>query len=225
MDAVTIKYCLSLVKDNKDLVEILFYLVTGGSVVVGLKSWKQELRGRSKYDVAKNVIAGAYRVRDAINEARSPFMVAGEWEKRERDQHEPESEKRVHDSYYAYANRFKRVIDALSQWYTSVVEAEALFGEEARKKIQAVYSSAQRLRAAIDIHHRNEFQAAKSHLIREESASTAKFHKQNDNIIWGVHPGIGKPDEDKSYLDDGGFQVDLDSAVDGIKKYFEAFVK
>jgi hypothetical protein len=209
----------------KDITESLFYIITGGAVVVGLRGWKKELKGKGKYEAAKNVIAGAYRVRDAINETRSPLMVSGEWEGRQRDQSEPENEKGVHDSYYAYANRFKRVIDALSQWYPAVVEAEALFGEEARKKIEAVNSSARNLRAAIDIHHRNVFQAATSRLIREESASTAKFHRQNDNIIYGVHPGMGKPDEDKSYLDDGGFQKGLDSAVNGIREYFSKYIK
>jgi len=206
----------------KDIVETLFYIITGSAVVVGLWGWKKELRGRSKYDAAKNVIAGAYRVRDAINTTRSPFMSGGEYADRQGPADEPKEEKDIRDSLYAYSKRYESVANAVSQWYPAVVEAEALFGEEARNKIKALLKSAGILKGAIETYHRNVLRTAQSYLIQQPPN---KFQGQCTNIIFTLHPGLANSDEDRANFDDGGFQVDLDTAVDGIRKHFEKFIK
>lgn len=80
MDPAAVDYWRSVVKDT---VEIAFYVVTGSVVVLGLRSWRRELKGRARYEVAKNIIAGAYRVRDAIDNTRAFMMTPAEWADRE----------------------------------------------------------------------------------------------------------------------------------------------
>lgn len=211
---------------TKETVEIIFYVVAIIGVIVGLKGWKKELRGRARYEAAKNVIAGAYRVRDAINNARPMMMSSAEWADREQGADEVEPEKSVRNTLHAYAKRYEAVATAQSQWYPAVVEAEALFGEDARKKIKELYVSAQKLRLAIESYHRKEIRAARSYSIREEHKPD-RFHQQCANIIFGTHPGLATTEEDRksTFYDDDGFQQHLDSAVLGIKEHFEECMK
>jgi hypothetical protein len=52
---------------TKDLAAPIFYLATIIIAIIGLFKWKKELRGRTRYEIAIDVIVGAYRIRDAIN--------------------------------------------------------------------------------------------------------------------------------------------------------------
>lgn len=212
MNPATVNY-LSVVKE---IVEVIFYLVTGAAVVIGLNSWRKELRGRARYEVAKNIIAGAYRIRDSINNARSMMMFPAEWADHEKSPNESGRETQVKNSWYGYARRYESVANAQSQWYPAVVEAEALFGEDARKKIEDLYYSVQTFKAAIEMYHQYEMSV---------DEPSDHVHKQVRNIIMGIHQGRNKSGEAKPLSDDNGFQEQLDSAVLGIKDYFSVFIK
>lgn len=110
-----------------------------------------------------------------------------------------------------------------------VVEAEALFGEEAKQKVMSLHISAQRLKLAIEMHHRDEMRPAMRHQLKmeEEQKPGGSIHQQNFNIINGIHPGMmkGEGEERYSFYDDDGFQGKLDSAVLGIREYFSVFIK
>ena len=67
----------------KYVVEILFFVVSGYVIFVGLRTWRREMVGKNKYSCAKNVIVGTYQLRDSINQCRSPFMHPVEWAERE----------------------------------------------------------------------------------------------------------------------------------------------
>ena len=178
------------------------------------------------YEAARNVIAGAYRVRDAINNVRSSYMFDEEWANRKQGPDEPNYETNARNSYYAYMNRYKSVENALYQWYPAIVEAEALFvDEDARKRIESLAFSARRLKAAIDIYHRDKVDVAKSSPAIAEQKVRDPIFRQNSNIVYGNHPGIVRTEENKADFNDDGFQAHLDSAVMGIKEYFQPHIK
>ena len=187
----------------KDMIELLFYLATGIAVIIGLWSWKKELKGRTRYEAAKNVIAGAYRVRDAINNARAPLMVPAEWENREQVTFESEKEQQARNSFYGYTKRYERVVEALSQWYPAVVEAEALFQDQARKILESLYHSAQKLKTAIEIVHQDLLNPMKCNDMESYQKSLQQFR----NIVFGFHSGLAKEKGNSVDLyDDDGFQ-------------------
>jgi hypothetical protein len=49
--------------------------------------------------------------------------------------------------------KYQSVTDGLSRWYPAVIQAEALFGTEAKEKIDKLYSSVTKLFAAIKAYH------------------------------------------------------------------------
>ena len=199
-------------ENAKIIIETVFYCVTGTAVLVGLGTWKAALKGRAKYNTAKNVIAGAYRVRDAIKACQSPMMTPGEWASREASENETENEKDTYNSHYAYSRRFDHVIDEVSAWYPSIVESEALFGPGARELTEKIEHAARRLRTAIDMHHRT--------LLRHEERL-----KEIENILYGINPSMASENQGDPFFQDDGFQKNIDEAIEGVRDFFIPFIR
>ena len=100
----------------------------------------------------------------------------------------------------------------VSELYPVLVEAEAVFGDEARESFDALIKMTNRLWAAIWLYHQGLAQQWKN-----PSGPNNKY----GNIIFGINefecPNLevdGKP------VDDDNFRRDLDLAMQGIKEYF-----
>lgn len=195
----------TFLENGRNLVQIVFQLIASYVAIVGLRSWIIQLKGKTEYEAAKNVIVGAYRIRDEIKRCRSAFMTPDEWAERKPVEGESEQKKQTGESYFAYTQRYNRVANALNDWYPAIVEAEALFGEEARQVIAKLQACCRKLRASIDIYHRALYRG-------EESDRTEKYF----NIIEGITASDG--------FDDDNFQQDLDSAIQGIQEFFSKYI-
>lgn len=206
LKAIAILMNLEISLENvRNLVQIVFQLTASYVAVIGLRSWIIQLKGKTEYEAAKNVIVGAYRIRDEIKRCQSSFMTPDEWAKRNPVEGESEQKKRAGESHFAYMQRYNRVANALNDWYPAVVEAEALFGAEARQVILKLQACCGTLQAAITIYHRALYRG-------EESDRTEKYF----NIIEGITASDG--------FDDNNFQEDLDSAIQGIQGFFSGYM-
>ena len=195
--------------------ELVFYVVTSAGIISGVRSWLSQVKGKNRYECAKNMIAGAYRIRDQIEHCRSPFMSAHEWVDRKAKDDEAPSEKFARVSYYAYRRRFGRVMDALNLWLPTVTEAEALFGKEARDEAGKLEHVIAKLNSAIEMYHQ---------LLLHEHRDQ-KLYRRLENTIYGVHPGIAKKEDLEEDFNDDGFQSSLDDAIRSIREYFTQFIK
>jgi hypothetical protein len=63
----------------KDL--CLAFAAVGGFViaVLGLRTWWRELKGKTEYDLARRILIATYKIRDAIQNVRNPFMSTSEY--------------------------------------------------------------------------------------------------------------------------------------------------
>jgi hypothetical protein len=195
--------------------ELIFYIVTSAGIISGVRGWLSQIKGKNRYECSKNMIAGAYRIRDQIEHVRSPFMGAAEWDDRRGDADEAPDEKFARMSYNAYRRRLQCVTDAVNLWLPTVTEAEALFGPEAREQAGRLEHVVAKLSSAIELYHQ---------LLTHEHRD-AKLFRVLENTIYGVHPGIAKEHNTPEDVDDGGFQASLDAAIDSIREYFTQFIK
>lgn len=195
--------------------ELVFYIATSVGIISGIRSWLSQVKGKNRYECAKNMIAGAYRIRDQIEHVRSPFMSAAEWVDRKVDANEAPGEKFARVSYSAYRRRLTRVTDALNFWLPTVTEAEALFGKEARDEAGKLEHVVAKLSSAIEMYHQLLL-----HEHRDE-----KLYRILENTIYGVHPGIAKEHDTEADFNDDGFQASLDEAIRSIREYFTQFIK
>ncbi len=195
--------------------ELIFYIVTSVGVVSGVRNWLSQVKAKNRYECAKNMIAGAYRIRDQIEHCRSPFMAAAEWVDHQAKEDEEPNERFARTSYYAYRRRFERVTDALYEWFPTVTEAEALFGTAAREQAAKLERVVAKLGNSIEMYHQL--------LLHEDRDPT--LYKRMENIIYGVHAGIARAADGPADIDDDGFQGSLDEATKSIREYFTQFIK
>jgi hypothetical protein len=197
--------------DVNKITETVFFVVTAGAAIYGLRTWRKELTGRASFDVAKKVVAGAYQIRDEIRNCQAAFITPDEWADRRPTPGETEAQRNTGQNFYALGRRYNRVHDVVVEWYPHVVEAEALFGKEARDLLDRLKLCARKLRAAIEIYHRAEYRGYLDH---------AK-HDKYFNIIYGINdqefPDLKDGDQP---VNDDGFQASLVAALREIDGYF-----
>lgn len=123
----------------------------------GVSTWRRQLKGKAEYDVALKVLRATYRVRDAIQAMRSPFMSGGEMQSamasegfRQPPPLATASTQAFHVSGLeaGYSVRWGVVSEALADLSVARLEAEAIWGEDAARCLDAVRQCARDLNAA-----------------------------------------------------------------------------
>jgi len=130
-------------------------------------------------------------------------MSVCEFADRKKSEEEPENESGILDSQHAYLERYREVSGARSAWYPAVVEAEAVFKDTARKKIEALDELVRKLIWAIETYHREQRRRVKG---AQHQHLNECIYQQCENIIFGVHPGMAEAIEDKRILMMEGFR-------------------
>src|SRR5690554_6636426 len=59
---------------TKDVVSIVGTIGALGIGVLGLYTWRRQLRGTSEYEIAKKAILGTYEVQQALQSVRNPML-------------------------------------------------------------------------------------------------------------------------------------------------------
>jgi hypothetical protein len=145
--------------DLKDLLP-LATAVTAVTAMIGIWSLRSIAKGRMLFDqklarekfefdkkladrkrqqeIAEEILAGAYELREIIKNARFPHSFASESAERKREQNEAADLTQTRDSYYVPISRLKkseeRIVAILSKKY----RAAALLGAEIEEQIDAL---------------------------------------------------------------------------------------
>jgi type IV secretory pathway VirB2 component (pilin) len=61
----------------KDIVTGLAAATAAVIGVLGLRTWKAQLKGKTEYETARSLLRCVYRVRDAMRVVRNPFQGGG----------------------------------------------------------------------------------------------------------------------------------------------------
>lgn len=81
---------------------------------LGLRTWKEQLKGTTKYKVAKDVLFKTFRLRDALRHTRVPLMA----------------------TFETYNKRLDRLNLIKQKLEITKLEAEVVFGEEETEEIK-----------------------------------------------------------------------------------------
>ncbi len=98
---------------------------------LGLTTWRKELKGKSEYTKAKEVLKAVYKVRSSFMHVRNPIMYSFEFPEEMRGprgnlKEEHDYEGRAH----AYAKRWKLLADAFQELEEQNLEAQVEWGPE-----------------------------------------------------------------------------------------------
>lgn len=110
-------------------------LIGVGIAWKGLRSWRDEVRGRAKYDVARRVLRAVYEVRNGIAFVRSPFIRKGEagTERSDDDGERTRADRERRDS------RWQTVTRPMADLQVALLDAEVLFGSAFAEAFKELY--------------------------------------------------------------------------------------
>jgi len=162
----------------KDIVTVISLAVAALVAIKGLQTWRRQLKGTADYDLAKRLLKAAYRLRDALQAVRNPFMSSGEVQyaiKEVQLEVKPSDEDfNAASTAAAYQLRWRPVIEAYQSLELEAFEAEALWGASAKDVIIPIRRTVNSLSVAIDLVLRDR-QAGGTRML--DSASREKFER------------------------------------------------
>ncbi|WP_345986983.1 hypothetical protein WCX18_07360 [Sulfurimonas sp. HSL1-2] len=120
--------CISIVKD------IVVALSAAGAALIaykGLSTWQRELKGKSEYQLAKDVLRSAYKVREAFKHVRNPAIYVYEYPEDMLDQiGQLKKEHRYAGTAHVYEVRWKKLDEAFAELEEKNLEALVEWGSE-----------------------------------------------------------------------------------------------
>jgi hypothetical protein len=142
--------------DTAVIISALKDIVLGGAAIVtatvavkGLRRWRDELRGKVDFEVARNLIRATYKLRDELQSARSP-MIRGSEFPGTYTPNDNSAEKEAEAWAHVYSNRWRPVLDAVREFEAQALEAEALWGSQVRDATNELRRSAHQLYIAME---------------------------------------------------------------------------
>lgn len=151
-----VEYSFSLEKTFsivKDL--ILTAAAISGSFVAwrGLSTWNRQLKGQNEFTLVRNILVSIYKYRDAISDVRNPMMWAHEMQLTSDERTaKNEDEIRYYESAKGFEARWKSVSEVRAYLYPSILEAEALWGNNLNDLFKPLFQLEKELLSAIKDH-------------------------------------------------------------------------
>lgn len=172
----------------------------------GLASWQKELKGKADFEVARNFIRATFKLREEIQHCRSPFLSSGEFPENYHELKDKTAEDRGQGLLYVYKNRRKGLKECFLEFDALTIEAEALWGEEAKSVARNLEKCVSELSVSIDMHIRNEFDGG------EIYRNDPDFGKEIRHIVSDI-----KQDENP-------FTLKLNEAIKSIENYVRPYM-
>lgn len=187
--------------DAPDWISAGANLLTGGAAAVAawhavrsLKAWRSEAIGRRKVEVAEEVLAGFYRVREIIFEARAPLVLAHEMEPQE-----GEDPKIASKAVYAVWRRVRSQWPFLMEWRSKRHTFAAVFGKANSAPYEEIDKALLEIRSAVD------------QLLDEQTGEVSKEHRE---FLVSMRRIAFRPAREE----DDQITKRVDAAVDAIEK-------
>ncbi|GIV46059.1 MAG: hypothetical protein KatS3mg036_0877 [Ignavibacterium sp.] len=117
----------------KDIILLLVAIIGASSAIIGLKTWRKQLKGNTEYQLARRLMIAVYKSRDYVKLVRNPFMDGGEIsqafkEKNEDVPHHQDAKYGVKVDRAVYSMRWNKLNEALSELKIELLEAENYLG-------------------------------------------------------------------------------------------------
>lgn len=133
--------CSEFIALAKDLI-ISAAAVTGAVVAVkGLGAWKNQLKGRSEYELARRLLVGLFKYRDAVHGIRNPVIWVYEMPTPPQDEADKMSREQIqfYGTSKAYQARWDKAQNERTQLYADLLESEALWGIDLKRLFEKIY--------------------------------------------------------------------------------------
>jgi hypothetical protein len=145
---------LTAVKDGLPLLLMWFGVY---AACKGVATWREQLRGKADYELARRLLRTAYTLRNAIREARFPAIKAVEMETALRELGESAEKGHADPERFSKARaevwnlRGRKVANAAGDMSVEAFEAEVLWGDVAQKAAAPLRACVTKLNANLQL--------------------------------------------------------------------------
>jgi len=185
----------------KEIIVVLSLLAGVVIAYFGLRTWNKQLKGTTKYKIAKNILIKTFKLRDEFSRARAPFMSSAEMSNA-RDSEEDSNEDL---SFRANIKRLNKLDDVKRELEVIRLEADAVFGREETEEIQSLIDKVYEVNRSF-----NETQEIKNKILNEEER---KIMKEVRSVLYGTGSAKDK------------FGQKIDTLVNEIEEKFKEYLK
>ena len=195
----------------KDVLVALTAIVVAGGAIYGLRTWKRELTGKAKFDVARNVMFYSFKLNEDFKYARSPFTNADEMAARLKGENESPDKAHWLDVWYARNIRLQPAYEDIRKMQEAAWEAEIVLGDEAGKLVSEsvilLRKSLVELSVAIDVYHRTMLQESGRTFVNSDQ----DFLRRQEDIMWS--------------RSDDKFSEGVEQAIDQLSSALKPYVR
>ena len=193
---------LELITAIKDVLLGIAGATTATVAVIGLKNWSRELKGKAEFEVARNLIRATYKLRDELQNCRSPFISAHEFPEGYEGELGKSSPQAAAQAWsHVYKNRWTPVWSDIQEFDSHTLEAEALWGNEIRTRTDRLRQCVRELNVAIDAvisdkaNGGEDFKADREFGKNIRSTVSASRNDQNNELSKKILSAIGAIEE------------------------------
>ncbi len=173
-----------MLQDVSNILVGLSAVVVAIAAIIGLRQWRAELTGRTKFEIARKIALLAYQFRDEFHAARTTFTYAGESAGRPRKEGETREESNRLDERYARFARLNRPQDTLRKLREATWEAEIILSKEIAQQIQPFEGAFQELAVAMETHFSYQMDFARGR-IRADQVEPAELWRLTTLVYGG----------------------------------------
>lgn len=132
---------------TKDVFSVLGTIITAVGVGLaawvgfsGLATWREQNKGTSDHDLSRRLLMDLYRLRDCMGHVRNPMMLGSEGASEEQPQNLTFLQISYRNTVRAYQSRFAAIDEVRARLGTSLLESEALWGEEVKDRFEKIFN-------------------------------------------------------------------------------------
>lgn len=131
--------------------------VTAFIACKGLDKWQKELKGKASFDIARSLAKTTFKLRDELVFCRSPFIPDSEYPDDYNSLDKKTADKEGDAYAHIYAKRWKPVTEAIQEFDTCALEAEALWGSGIKEKTNDLRECVVQLKNSTNAVVRNKY--------------------------------------------------------------------
>jgi hypothetical protein len=173
--------------------------ITGSVVaIVGLNTWRRQLKGQVEYNLARRILRLTFQYRDAIAKVRAPFMFTYEMPQPPTDQAAKMTPDQI--QFYgfskAYEKRWEGIVETRKALHPDLLEAEALWGRELAQRFAVLFD----LEAELGRYISDDLRLRNPDTSRHDQKVIAEIQGRRRNVQYAVS---GTDDEYEKELSEG----------------------
>jgi hypothetical protein len=191
----------------KDIITGLSALVVAIIAILGLQTWKKQLKGNTEYEIAQRLLRAIYKVREALAWVRNPYQHPSEITQAMEDyaiEGDPIDDPviKARTEWALYNNRWTKVREAFIECETVALEAEAIWGPIVKENLKPIQDCAAKLFANIESYIREIEYPSRNY--------DASLQNERFKIIYGIQ-------EDETNF----FTIDITVAINKMEEFLK----